>query len=142
TDLERIKRSQRHLMVLINGVLNYSRIDAGSLHYDIRNANISEILTACEALVAPQVLARQLSLTLDECDRDLVVSVDPEKLQQIVLNLLSNAVKFTEPGGRISLACAPAGSAVAITVTDTGDGIAAEQLERIFEPFVQGDSRL
>jgi signal transduction histidine kinase len=142
TDLERIKRSQRHLMGLINGVLNYSRIDAGSLHYEIRTARVSEILIACEALVAPQVLARQLSLTLDECDPNLVVSVDPEKLQQIVLNLLSNAVKFTEPGGRISLACASAGSAVAITVTDTGDGIAAEQLARIFEPFVQGDSRL
>ena len=59
-----------------------------------------------------------------------------------MLNLLSNAVKFTEPGGRIMLACAPRLEAVAITVSDTGHGIAADQLERIFEPFVQVDARL
>ena len=67
---------------------------------------------------------------------------DAEKLQQVVLNLLTNAVKFTEPGGGIALGCTRGIGTVAITVSDTGPGIAAGQLERIFEPFVQVDARL
>jgi signal transduction histidine kinase len=63
-------------------------------------------------------------------------------MQQIVLNLLSNAVKFTEPGGRVTLACTPRIDGVAIIVSDTGHGIAGDQLQRIFEPFVQVDARL
>ena len=71
---------------------------------------------------------------------------EPEKVQQVVLNLLSNAVKFTPPGGRIGLTCAAApaagGGTVRITVADTGCGIALDQLERMFEPFVQVDTAL
>jgi signal transduction histidine kinase len=69
------------------------------------------------------------------------VHADPEKLRQILLNLLSNAVKFTDPGGRVTLACETdeAAGVVRVRVTDTGRGIAPDQLERIFEPFVQVD---
>jgi signal transduction histidine kinase len=141
-DLARIQRSERHLTGLINGVLNYSRLEAGAVHYAVQDVGVDEVLAACEALVAPQVSAKRLSLAFDGCDPALKVRADPEKLQQIVLNLLSNAVKFTEPGGRITLDCTPTIDSVAITVTDTGHGIAADQLERIFEPFVQVDPRL
>ena len=141
-DLERIQRSHRHLMGLINGVLNYSRVEAGAVHYAIQDVAVDEVLATCEALIAPQVSARRLALAFDGCDPALTVRADGEKLQQIVLNLLSNAVKFTEPGGRLTLGCTPGVSGVAITVSDTGHGIAATQLERIFEPFVQVDARL
>ena len=141
-DLARIQRSQRHLMGLINGVLNYSRVEAGAVHYAVQDVALDEALATCEALVAPQVSARRLSIAFDGCDAALQVRADPEKLQQIVLNLLTNAVKFTEPGGRITLGCSPGVHGVVITVSDTGHGIAAEQLERIFEPFVQVDARL
>ena len=141
-DLARIQRSQRHLMGLINGVLNYSRLDAGAVHYAVQEVVVDEVLAVCEALVAPQVSAKRLSLSFDGCDPALKVRADPEKLQQIVLNLLSNAVKFTEPGGRITLDSTPGIDTVAITVIDTGHGIPADQLERIFEPFVQVDARL
>jgi signal transduction histidine kinase len=101
-----------------------------------------EVLANCEALIAPQASAKRLTLTCNGCDSALEVRADSDKLQQIVLNLLSNAVKFTEPGGHITLRCTPRIGAVAITVTDTGQGIPAEQFERIFEPFVQVDGSL
>jgi signal transduction histidine kinase len=142
SDLARIQRSQRHLMGLINGVLNYSRLEAGAVPYMVDDVALDEVLATCEALAAPQAAARRLTLSFTGCDRDLAVRADAEKLQQVVLNLLANAVKFTEPGGRITLGCTPGIDTVAITVTDTGHGIAAAQLERIFEPFVQVDARL
>jgi PAS domain S-box-containing protein len=147
-DLARIQRSQRHLLGLINGVLNYARVEAGAVHYDVADVDLGEVLSACEALTAPQVRARGLVFEAaggagGPDARSLTVRADAEKLQQVLLNLLSNAVKFTEPGGRVRVACAPAPDGrVAITVADTGRGIAADQLARVFEPFVQVDQGL
>jgi signal transduction histidine kinase len=144
-DLARIQQSQRHLLGLINGVLNYARVEAGAVMYDVADVPLSEVLGTCEALIAPQVRARQLTLhyAAAECVR---VRADADKVQQIVLNLLSNAVKFTEPGGSVSLRCASDGDGasplVRIEVADTGIGISVEQLARVFEPFVQVDAKL
>jgi PAS domain S-box-containing protein len=145
TALERIQRSQRHLLGLINGVLNYAKVDAGAVHYEIQDITMDEVLTTCEALTAPQVRARGLVLVYAgcTCEPGLTVRADREKLQQIVLNLLSNAVKFTEPGGRIVMECAPLDDdRVEVRVSDTGVGIAPDRLEAVFQPFVQVDSAL
>ncbi len=141
--LERIQRSQRHLLGLINGVLNYAKIDAGAVAYAVEDVPLDEVLATCEALVAPQARAKRLTLCQDDAGRAPGARADREKVQQVVLNLLSNAVKFTEPGGRVTLSCAagPAGT-VAVRVADTGRGIAPDQLERAFQPFVQVDARL
>jgi signal transduction histidine kinase len=139
-DLGRIRHSQRHLLGLINGVLNYSRVEAGAVRYDIEDVPLDEVLATCEALTAPQRRAKKLDFRYDGCDTALRARADGEKLQQIVLNLLTNAMKFTEPGGRVELDCTLDGDTVGITVTDTGRGIAAEHLERVFEPFVQVDT--
>jgi signal transduction histidine kinase len=141
TDLARIQRSQRHLMGLINGVLNYSRLEAGAVLYEVQDVAVDEVLDSCEALIAPQASSKRQVMFVETSDPTLRVRADAEKLQQIVLNLLSNAVKFTEPGGHISMACIPAVTSVAITVRDTGHGIPPEQVERIFDPFVQVDAR-
>ncbi len=141
-DLERIQKGQRHLIGLISGVLNYSRLEAGAVYYSLQDVALDEVLGSCEALIAPQVSAKQLKFRYDACASSLRVRADGDKLQQIVLNLLTNAVKFTEAGGTIRLACAARIDTAAITVSDTGHGIPAAQLERIFEPFVQVDSRL
>jgi PAS domain S-box-containing protein len=142
SDLERIQRAQRHLLGLINGVLNYVKVDAGAVHYEIADVGIDEVLTTCEALVAPQTQAKRLSLHRVPCDRNVVVRADREKVQQVVLNLLSNAVKFTDAGGRISLDCTAHPDSVAVRVADTGRGIAPDHLERVFQPFVQVDATL
>jgi signal transduction histidine kinase/PAS domain-containing protein len=142
SDLERIQRAQRHLLGLINGVLNYAKVDAGAVHYDIGDVDVDEVLATCEALVTPQTGAKRLVLRRIPTEPRVTVRADREKMQQVVLNLLSNAVKFTDPGGRISLDCVARPESVAVRVIDTGRGIAADHLERVFQPFVQVDATL
>jgi PAS domain S-box-containing protein len=147
-DLARIQKSQRHLLGLINGVLNYAKVDAGAVYYEVTDVPLDEVLATCEALVAPQASAKRIRLTFTGCDAHLRARADREKVQQVVLNLLSNAVKFTDAGGQVSLSCStPAhaageGPCIAVQVRDTGRGIAADQIERIFQPFVQLDAKL
>jgi signal transduction histidine kinase len=136
-DLHRIQASQRHLLGLINEVLNYAKVETGTVRYDLDTVRVRDVLAAAEALVAPQTSAKGLSLTIGSCPPDLAVRADAEKFRQILVNLLSNALKFTERGGRIALECVAAADMVEITVRDSGIGIPTEQLERIFEPFVQ-----
>ena len=141
--LERIQRSQRHLLGLINGVLNYARADAGAVNYAVEEVLLGEVLAACEALIAPQMRARQLAFASVTCPPEHAARADREKVQQVVLNLLSNAAKFTEPGGRVTLACEAVGDGtVRVHVADTGNGIPPDQLERVFQPFVQVDAKL
>ncbi|HEX6598320.1 MAG TPA: PAS domain-containing protein [Gemmatimonadaceae bacterium] len=142
SDLARIQQSQRHLLGLINGVLNYARVEAGAVHYATKEVNLEEALAACEALVVPQLRSRNLTLHREPCEPTLHVIADEEKLQQILLNLLSNAVKFTEPGGSVTIRCSGTHDAICIDVTDTGIGIPEDQLSRVFEPFVQVDAKL
>ena len=139
--LARIGRSQAHLLTLINDVLTFARIDAGQAHYAMADVPLHEALVGLEALVAPQVRARGLTLEYQPCDPALLVRADPDKLRQLVLNLLGNAIKYT-PAGRVSLTCATDATHVRIHVRDTGVGIPADRLPRIFEAFVQGERAL
>ena len=145
-DLGRIRRSEQHLLGLINGVLNYAQVEAGAVQYDVALIPLEEVLSVCEALTAPQVQRKLLTLHRETCEASLIVRTDREKLQQIILNLLSNALKFTDSGGRIDVHCVQRTTQFAptvdVTVTDTGIGIPATHLARIFEPFVQVDSEL
>jgi PAS domain S-box-containing protein len=152
-DLARIHQSQRHLLGLINQVLNYTRIDAGAVTYELGDVLVSDAIAAAAALVHPQVQRRDLTFTVAECAPGLLVHADPEKVQQILLNLLTNAVKFTPPGGEIRVACeecdaadgvtdGAVGRVVTISVADDGIGIPDDKLAAIFDPFVQVDQRL
>jgi PAS domain S-box-containing protein len=143
-DLARIQRSQQHLLGLINEVLNYARLESGSVRYDVADVGVGGVLAAVESLVLPQARAKGVALHIAPCPPSLAVRADAEKLRQVLLNLLSNAIKFTDAGGEIAIRCRtttdpaqPGRELVAIAVADTGTGIAAEQQEAIFEPFVQ-----
>jgi signal transduction histidine kinase len=141
--LARIVRSQQMLLSLINDVLNFAKLDAGQVQYQITDVPLHETLAAVESMIEPQLGTRKLTYAFDcDCDRSPVVRADPDKLQQIVLNLLSNAIKFTAPGGSITLSCEEDGEFVCTHVSDTGIGIASERLEAIFDPFVQVDRAL
>ena len=135
--LERVRKSQQHLLGLINEVLNYARLESGMVTYEIADVPVREVLASTEVLIEPQAQARGLALRVHGCPETLTVRADPEKLRQILLNLASNAVKFTDAGGRIEIACRYDGDEVALRVRDTGIGIPADKLESIFEPFVQ-----
>lgn len=141
-DIGKIQKSQRHLLGLINGVLNYARIETGRVPYEISNVPMDELLATAESLVAPQAHGRGLRLEFPGCGVEIVARADREKTQQVVLNLLTNAVKFTEPGGRVRLTCEADAGQVVVRVEDTGRGIPPEKMDAIFEPFIQVDSQL
>ncbi|HEU4884833.1 MAG TPA: PAS domain-containing sensor histidine kinase [Longimicrobium sp.] len=136
--LGRIERSQRHLLRLINDVLNLARIEAGRVDYALEDVPLAEVVATVMPMVEPQLNERQIGWRV-EVDPALVVRADRDKVQQIVLNLLSNAVKFTPPGGLVTVdADAEAGRA-RLHVHDTGIGIPADKVASVFEPFVQVD---
>jgi len=142
SDLHRIQQSQRHLLGLINQVLNYTRVDTGIVSYDIREVPVRDAVAEAEALIVPQLRAKELNYTLGACSPALVVRADRDKLQQILLNLLTNAIKFTRGGGELRIDCTGHPDRVDIAVSDTGIGIAADKLATVFEPFVQVDATL
>jgi PAS domain S-box-containing protein len=136
-DLEKVQRSQRHLLAIINDLLNFSRIEAGQVQYDLGPVPLQQSMQTVSAMLQPQALERRLELALGACPAGLAAWADQVKVEQIILNLCSNALKFTEPGGRVEVSCEDRGARVAVRVRDTGIGIPPDQAERVFEPFVQ-----
>ena len=141
-DLERIQRSQRNLLSLINDILNYAKLDAGRVEFSMSTIQVHPLLLELEPLITPQLRARKLSYGYTGCDPGLEVWADGEKVRQILLNLLSNAIKFTEPDGRIRIDCSSDDDTARIIVSDTGLGIPEDKLGSIFEPFVQLERKL
>ena len=142
TDLERIRISQKHLLGLVNEVLNYTKLETGTVEYDIGDVPVRDAFSSAEALVMPQARAKGLELVLGETEHSLAVRADADKLRQILVNLLTNAVKFTEPDGRIYVDCERDGECICFRVRDTGIGIPQDKLAAVFEPFVQVRSDL
>ena len=145
-DLERIRLANQHLMSLVTDILNFTRVDAGQIEFRPADVELASVVGDLESLLGPQMRAKEITFSHDGCaadtpDRPHLVRADPEKLRQILLNLLGNAVKFTDTGGRIAIVCSTDedARAISVRVRDTGRGIPADQLERIFEPFVQVD---
>ena len=136
-DLERITASQRHLLSVINDILNYSRIEAGQVTYETAAVPLGEALSAVSEMVQPQALTRGVDLRIRIPAEPVVAHADRTKTEQILLNLLSNAVKFTPEGGRVDAACFERGGRAVCSVADTGVGIPGDYLDSIFEPFVQ-----
>jgi signal transduction histidine kinase len=134
--LERISRAQRHLLRLINDVLNLSRIEAGRVDYVREEIDVEALVNDVLPMIEPQLNAGGLTSTTRSIN-GLCVTADREKVQQILINLLTNAVKFTLPGGSIRIEGRRAGDHAEIHVRDSGIGIPRDKLDKIFEPFVQ-----
>jgi signal transduction histidine kinase/DNA-binding response OmpR family regulator len=136
--LSRIQQSQQHLLGLINSVLNYAKLEAGHVQYELVELALREVLATAETLASPLAATKGVALEIAHAGCDARAIADPEKLRQVLLNLLSNAVKFTGEGGRVTVDCATtADERVEIRVRDTGCGISARNLLRVFDPFVQ-----
>jgi len=137
--LERISRSQRHLLGLINDVLNFARIEAGKVEYTMTDVALDVVLADIGAMIEPQMQAKHLRYEVRSSAERVVVRADKEKLEQILLNLLANAVKFTDASGCITVDCwrGEERGWSFVRVEDTGLGIPEEKLTAIFEPFVQ-----
>ena len=136
-DLERIIMSQRHLLGIINDLLNFSRIEAGKISYAVERVELPTVMDAVIQMIIPLAEAKNIEVRRDDCDPGTVATADRAKVEQILINLTSNAVSYTEVGGVVRVGCGVDGDRVWTRVTDNGIGISAEKLEAIFEPFVQ-----
>jgi signal transduction histidine kinase len=142
--LERVQRSQRHLLSLINDMLNLVRIEMGRIEYVLEDIPLATLVRDVTSMVEPLFSAKYLTCEVAAPTADggtaLSVRADREKVQQILLNLVSNAIKFSEVGGKITLtagASAQNPAIACVSVRDTGSGIPSSKFDAIFEPFVQ-----
>ena len=142
SDLQRIKRGQQHLLHLINDILNFTRLEATEVKYEIIDVPLRALLADLDAVVSSLATAKALEYDCDVPPGGVFTRTDPDKLRQIMINLLSNAVKFTPAGGRIKVSCVTQEKTVSISVEDNGPGIPDDKLEAVFEPFVQLDRGL
>jgi PAS domain S-box-containing protein len=136
-DLDRINRSQSHLLGIINDILQFAKLEAGQLGMKLEEFSVASALETAEEFVRPQLEAKNISYERLPGDKSASVRADPDRFQQIILNLVSNALKYTPNGGRITVGWRVDQLRVLIEVADTGLGIAPDQFERIFDPFVQ-----
>jgi PAS domain S-box-containing protein len=142
--LRNIEESGRHLLMLINDILDISKIEAGKLNLELQAVNVDSVCQASLGLVRQIAHKKQIEVRYMLDPSVVMIQADGRRLKQILVNLLSNAVKFTPEGGRIGLEVTGdrENEVIYFTVSDTGIGIAAEDLKRLFQPFVQVDSRL
>jgi signal transduction histidine kinase len=135
--IEDILSSGRHLLALINDILDLSKIEAGRMELELSQFDLPAAIGSAVILVRERATRHGLALDVAVDDRLGQFVGDERKIRQVLLNLLSNAVKFTPEGGRVALRAAPTGGGVEISVSDTGIGIAAEDQEAIFQEFRQ-----
>jgi len=133
--LDRIRRSQQHLLGIINDILNFSRIEAGQVEYDIEAVCVADVANDVIPMILPQAEAKGLEVA-QKTSRTTKVKADQGKLEQVLLNLLSNATKFTNEG-TIEITSFEEGDRAGLRVRDTGIGIPEDKLNSVFEPFVQ-----
>ncbi len=136
-----VQGSSRHLLALINDVLDLSKIEAGQLDLSFTAFALKPSIEKMVKLVSPLAQKKGLDLELHIDDETATVTADQRRLEQVVLNLLNNAVKFTERGG-IRISCRIDNEDYLLSVSDTGIGIQPEELQGLFQPFHQIDTGL
>ena len=137
-----VHSSGKHLLNVINDILDISRIEAGKLTLDEDVVSVAEIVETCLRMARPRAEERGVEIHNHIADQTPRLTADRRLVLQTVLNLVSNAVKFTDAGGRVDVRVvfAPAGG-VAVTVSDTGIGMSPDDVKRVGEPFLQVDGR-
>jgi signal transduction histidine kinase len=139
-----IEESGRHLLALINDILDLSKIEAGKLELDLQEISVRDLCRGSLRLVEQPAAAKQQTLTLVNRTSVEAFLGDARRMKQVLLNLLSNAVKFTPAGGRITLEVTSdsATRELTLAVQDTGIGVAPEYVDKLFQPFRQIDGAL
>jgi signal transduction histidine kinase/ActR/RegA family two-component response regulator len=134
--VERILGAGRHLLALINEVIDIARIESGDLGLSLEPVLGLPVIEECSRLMAPIAAERSIRISTDRVPPGLAVFADRQRLAQVLVNLISNAVKYNHRDGSITISCAQQGTGqVSIVVTDTGPGLAPDDLVRIFVPF-------
>ncbi len=140
--VQNILGSSKHLLDLINDVLDISRIESGNMEFNPEMTDISKTIKEIQNLIEPLARKKHIDLSIAIDQDDIKISVDQIKFKDILYNLLSNAIKFTDEKGKIEVISEISDTEVQISVSDTGIGIKEENYDLIFEPFKQTDSFL
>lgn len=133
--LSQIMKAGRHLLALINDLLDISSIEAGGAELQLEQIDLGELLREVHGLAAPIVATAGLRFVLEQPAEPLVVRADRRRVIQVMLNLVSNAAKYNRTGSLVRLACLPHGGDVRVEVEDDGAGVAAAEVSRLFTPF-------
>jgi signal transduction histidine kinase len=137
-----IRGSSRHLLSLINDVLELSRMDAGAIELHEEIVEIGEIVSETLRFLAAQAVSAQVALDFDESAASPRIRADRRRVRQVLLNLVGNAIKFTPRGGRVIVRVALTEAGLALSVSDNGIGISGDDLPKVAERFYQTDSKL
>jgi CheY-like chemotaxis protein/anti-sigma regulatory factor (Ser/Thr protein kinase) len=138
-NLHYILSAARHLLELINEVLDIAAIEAGRLPLSLEPVPVAEVVGETVSLIRPLADQHQVLLVAPSLDGRAHVQGDRQRLKQVLLNLVSNAVKYNRQGGRVEVECVPDGDRLRVEVLDSGPGIAAEAMDRLFVPFERLD---
>lgn len=136
--LGRINASARHLLGLIDEILTFARVDVGRERIRWESMSVNHTLADAAALVEPMAAAKSIDFVVELLDEDQAMQTDGTKLRQMLVNLLSNGIKFTE-NGEVRVRCSESNGILEVRIADTGVGIAAENIEEVFEPFWQAE---
>jgi PAS domain S-box-containing protein len=136
-----INKGGKHLLDLINSILDLSKIEAGKLELVYENFNLYFVFSEIESIILPQAQKKSIDLEIEIQDEGIEINADKSKIKQAIFNLLSNAIKFTDKNGKISMSARKVDrDFVEVAVKDTGIGIPDDKLDKIFDPFMQADA--
>jgi len=139
--LNNIANSGKHLLILINNILDLSKIEAGKMELEPETCSVSEVFNDTRAITSALALKKDISMKYS-VEPELSVYADRVRFKQIIYNLISNAIKFTSKGGSVAVSATKAGDFVRVSVSDTGIGISKENQKFLFQPFRQVDSSI
>ncbi len=138
--MSNISTSGRHLLELINDILDLSKVEAGKMELHYSEFSISSVFEEVRAVLSPLAQIKSLEVTFNVESDFTTLEADRGRMLQVLYNLASNAIKFTPNGGKVSVYCKKSGSRALISVIDTGIGISAEDQMKLFQPFTQIDA--
>jgi signal transduction histidine kinase len=142
--LKHIERSGRHLLQMVNGILDFSKVEAGKLELSVNEVHVGELLSETVEPLCELAASSRVRLVIDPDSESGVISADALRLKQVLINLIGNAIKFSDHRGTITVGAAREGEQYVFSVRDQGIGIGSDDCERIFQSFEQvhrGDTR-
>jgi len=137
-----IETSAQRLLIMLNDLLDLSKLESGKMELDISQHNIKEIINACQLELSAKLSVHHLSLVITYDDKIYSVDCDGQKIHQVIINLISNAIKFSPEAENIKLHCSiTEKNEFKFDIIDQGDGVHLEQLEKIFDKFIQSEKK-
>ncbi len=133
--VQQIDQAGRHLLLLIDDILDLSRIEAGRLSLSIETVEVAPLVEEVTSMLQPTAIDASVTVHTDAVFPNLHVRADRRRLQQVLINLVTNGIKYNHRGGSVSVTCREVDGAVRLAVSDTGVGIPAQYMEELFEPF-------